>query len=167
MKRLFVIFFLLIVLGLGGARWAHLRTTGEKAAVREMLDLRNARIEELRASPAYRRLIERGTEVCPGQPHQTVWACGATIRMPENSFPSSASHRKCSSQLEPKYVGSFSLPEVISAEPETKGLRVQVSIPSTSSRHKGYIEGGLWLLDAEELPAFVSCDVRKRRECSL
>ena len=168
MKRTFAILFVGLV---GWGIYYHLMPAAKEAAIRERHETKYSRIAELKAAPAYKRLIERGGEICPGQPDQTIWVCGATIRMPTNGFPEPPSRRRCSSPEEPKYIGRFPLPEVTSAEPETEGIRVQVNIPRFGGRTNDggggiYNVTGYWKVHVDDLPEFVPCERQGRRECA-
>ena len=151
----------------GWAIYTHSANVAKREATQERFDEKLARIEVLKAAPAYQRLIEHGSEICPEQADETIWVCGATIRMPRNNFRHVTARPRCSSTEEPRYVGRFSLPEITSAEPETEGRQVRVHIPRFGAVGEGrYTSHASWWFYNADLPAFAPCDVHDGRDCA-
>lgn len=157
---------LLLLLGIAScfALLAHV-SWEKKAELREKRLAKQAKIVALQAAPAYLRLIERGSEVCQEQEDVTIWACGATIRMPAPGPSRSSRGPLCSSPDAPIYVGSFLLPEIVSGEPITEGQRLRPNISGFGS-NGSYHSVGSWDFMADDLPAFTVCGFGDGSPCA-
>lgn len=155
MRSAGIIFALLTALAVAALVTANVRANARMAAAKALNAERAARIEAIRATPAYAALLAHGSERCPGQPDRVIWICGATLTLPASPDAPPPDRRLCSSPEAPEYVGSFPLPTVESLDPETPG---EIVTPRTSVTRDGYYHHG-WFLSfrSDDAGHFAAC----------
>jgi hypothetical protein len=124
-----IIAWALAVVVVGGLVAANLRAEWAREAARSENALRQARIESIKAAPAYAALLAHGTRTCHDQVEGVIWICGAIIALPFAVGPDPVRGQLCSSPDAPEFVGSFPLPDVVSLDPDTEGAPIT---PGTS-----------------------------------